>query len=143
MRRGRPMKLTQKLIKEAYEYLKLGNSERTTAQAIGISWQTWENWKNRGEQDREAGKKSIFSTFLTTIKKAQAEAIARNVLVIEKAAREGTWQAAAWWLERRYPEEWGKREKIDLKGEQIKITILPVGSEEEGEENGNKENQGE
>ncbi len=28
---------------------------------------------------------------------------------IQKAAADGNWQAAAWWLERRYPADWGRR----------------------------------
>ena len=28
--------------------------------------------------------------------------------MIEQAAKDGTWQAAAWKLERRYPQEYGK-----------------------------------
>ena len=38
----------------------------------------------------------------------------RNIGLIQKAA-EKTWQASAWWLERRYNEEYGKRERIDMK----------------------------
>ena len=33
--------------------------------------------------------------------------------LIAKAAGEGNWQAAAWWLERRFPERWGRRERVD------------------------------
>ena len=32
--------------------------------------------------------------------------MARNVALIMKAAQGGTWQAAAWWLERRHPTDW-------------------------------------
>lgn len=43
-----------------------------------------------------------------TLKKARAEAIVRNVALIQKAAKAGAWQAAAWWLERVVPEQFGK-----------------------------------
>jgi hypothetical protein len=32
--------------------------------------------------------------------------------VIAEAARGGTWQAAAWWLERRRSERWARREPV-------------------------------
>lgn len=33
------------------------------------------------------------------------------VAVVEDAAREGSWNAAAWLLERKWPERWAKRAK--------------------------------
>jgi hypothetical protein len=49
--------------------------------------------------------------FLAAVKKAQADAVAANVQLIQIAAREGTWQAAAWWLERRHPDQYGSDRK--------------------------------
>lgn len=43
------------------------------------------------------------------LKKARAEAIVRNVTYIQKAASDGSWQAAAWWLERAVPETYSKK----------------------------------
>ena len=43
------------------------------------------------------------------IEQAEAVAIRDRLAVITKAADSGTWQAAAWFLERRYPEQWGRR----------------------------------
>ena len=34
--------------------------------------------------------------------------------MIDNAAIDGTWQAAAWKLERRYPDEWGRRDRLEL-----------------------------
>ncbi len=36
----------------------------------------------------------------------------RDVAVIATAAKEN-WQAAAWRLERKFPERWGRRQKVD------------------------------
>jgi len=36
-----------------------------------------------------------------------AGAKAKQVALIHKAAMEGDWEAAAWWLEKNYPEEYG------------------------------------
>jgi len=50
------------------------------------------------------------------LKTARAEAIVRNVAAIQQAASNGTWQAAAWWLERAVSEKYGKSAN-DRRGE--------------------------
>jgi hypothetical protein len=47
-----------------------------------------------------------FRAFLAALKKAKAQAVVRMVGRIDRAAGEH-WQAAAWFLERRRPEDWG------------------------------------
>ena len=37
---------------------------------------------------------------------------AELVAVVENAAREGSWNAAAWLLERRYRTRWGKKQPV-------------------------------
>jgi hypothetical protein len=54
--------------------------------------------------------------FSDAVERAVAEAEARDVALIARAA-EKNWQAAAWRLERRAPARWGRREQIDLKHE--------------------------
>jgi hypothetical protein len=51
-----------------------------------------------------------FAAFLARLEKADAEAEAKAVKVIVDAAQDGTWRAAAWWLERRRPDRWARRE---------------------------------
>lgn len=41
--------------------------------------------------------------------KARAEAIVRAVAQIQKAANQGDWKAAAWWLERSMPTVYGQK----------------------------------
>jgi len=40
----------------------------------------------------------------------------RNVAIIETAAPRN-WQAAAWWLERKNYDRWGRKERTELVGE--------------------------
>lgn len=42
------------------------------------------------------------------LRKARADAVVRNVALIQKAATNGNWQAAAWWLERSVPDQYAK-----------------------------------
>ena len=50
------------------------------------------------------------------INNARAEAETRNVFLIQKAAKDGTWQAAAWWLERTSPKRWGRFVRTEISG---------------------------
>lgn len=52
--------------------------------------------------------------FLDAVESARAEAQLRNVMIIQKAANEGTWQAAAWYLERTNPRKWGRHETVEI-----------------------------
>lgn len=48
------------------------------------------------------------ASFADAVKEAEARGVMGWLAKIEKAANEGTWQAAAWKLERRYPEQYGR-----------------------------------
>jgi hypothetical protein len=52
--------------------------------------------------------------FAAEVEKAEADAITRAMAQIQRAAAQGTWQAAAWFLERRYPADYGQRARIDV-----------------------------
>lgn len=73
------------------------------AGSVGISRQTLWEWISRGEA-AEPGDEP-FVTFLTRFKKAQADFCqARFGTILEHS--EKTWTAAAWMLERLYPDEY-------------------------------------
>jgi hypothetical protein len=68
----------------------------------------------------------VFLQFLQRVEQARAEAIAKKVAVIAKSGNDGDWRAAAWWLERQVPEEFGKTEKFEIggnNGDPIKIQV--------------------
>ena len=54
--------------------------------------------------------------FLDAVEKARADAVIRNVGIIQSAAQDGQWQAAAWYLERTNPRKWGRHETVELTG---------------------------
>lgn len=124
---GRKSKLTEELIETASKLISAGNYQKHVAQYLNLSEETWYRWLREGER----GKSGLKRQFYESIKKAEAEAIARNVALIQKAAQEGNWQAAAWWLERKFPEEWGRnRLDIHTEGDTI-IRIVEVGENTE------------
>lgn len=66
------------------------------------------------------------------VTKARAEAIIRAVAQIQKAAHQGDWKAAAWWLERNVPDYQGKGRAVLItcdyvcpEGHQVTLTQLP------------------
>lgn len=54
-------------------------------------------------------------TLVTAIENAEAEAEATYTALVAQAAMEPkNWTAAAWWLERRRPDDYGRRERVDI-----------------------------
>ena len=107
-------KLTKELIEKAVKIVERGNYYKVAIDVLGISEHTWYEWMRQGEVDTNKGVNSLMAQFFQSIKKAEATAIDRNLSIIQKAAMEGNWQASAWYLERKYPEQWGKRDNVNL-----------------------------
>jgi len=120
---GQKTKLTPELQAEIVKYIQAGNYARHACLAVGISERTYYNWIEWGEE-RQSG---VYFQFMQAIKKAEAQAVARNVAVIQKAAID-TWQAAAWWLERTQYEHFGRKDKHDITsgGEKLQAPVVRV-----------------
>jgi transposase len=86
--------------------LRSGNTRRAAAAYAQIDHATFYRWI-----DADA-------TFRDAVEKAEADAEARAVAIVVKAAQMGTWQAAAWWLERRRRNEFALQQKVELSGPQ-------------------------
>ena len=126
----RKPKLTEKMIETAEKLIAAGNYQRHVAQYLGIDESTWYRWLQKGER---AQQNSLYGKLYKAVKKAEAEAVARNVTIIQKAAQD-TWQAAAWWLERKCPEEWGRKERVNIGSDSdMRIEIIKVDNKEGSE----------
>ena len=90
------MKRTPEIEARITELIATGCTYAEAAAAAGIHRDTFRVWRRD-------------PAFSVIIKKAEAEACARMVATVTKAA-EKTWQAAAWWLERKYPARYAKRD---------------------------------
>jgi hypothetical protein len=101
-RTGRPSKCSPERVEAILAMLRAGNTRSAAAAAAGVDRSQLWRWMARD------------ATFRNAIEKAEAEAKLRFVGQIDRAVTDGTWQAAAWWLERRRPDAWGKRERVDL-----------------------------
>ena len=106
-------KLNSELTKNICENIKNGIPFKYACKLCGISKSTFYNWYNKGKKADEG----IFKEFYDEVENAKAEAVKYNVDIIRNAAENGYWRAAAWWLERTCPEEFGvkKEVKADVK----------------------------
>lgn len=133
---GRPTKLTPEIQERICQAIRTGNTRKDAAAYAGVSERAMAYWQARGRRR----KKGRYFQFLQALQKADADAICRNVAVIQKATQGGTvvsrktitrkdgsvevsetfsepqWTAAAWWLERRRPDDYGKRERHEHTG---------------------------
>lgn len=108
---ARPTKLNAEIQTRIVAFLGAGAYVETAACAAGVSKQTLYTWLRRGaDGDRR------YAGFLDAVEKAQSEADLRDLKTIREAAQSGIWQAAAWRLERRHPEQWGRR-RVEVTGE--------------------------
>lgn len=133
MKVGRKTKLTEKMIEEIAKHIELGMINKDVAQLVGISETTFYNWMNEGENSKDDN--NIFRKFYLKVKEAEAKAIKRNLAIIQRAANEGNWQAAAWFLERKRPEDWGRKERVNINADDgITIKVEKVEGREEKED---------
>jgi len=112
---------TDSVIDRIVECVRLGLSKKDAALHLGISTESLNAWLRRGGVERrhiDSGKKprkreSAFLKLLLAYEKATSDFQLDRLRLIDGAAREGAWQAAAWTLERRLPEQWGKQ-RLDI-----------------------------
>lgn len=111
---GRPSELTPAMIAEAHRYIQTCLYVESLPALLGISKATFYSWLKRGAKEQRrvsnGGKpkedERTYAEFLDAIKKGRALGELEDLEVIKKASK-ACWQAAAWRLERRFPEKWG------------------------------------
>ena len=129
---GRKCKLTPELQAEMEQLFATGVTIKTACDYVGISQKTYETWMNKGQ----TAKSGQFFDFYGAIKKAQSVPLTESVAIVRKAARPlfrdvynkdgnvvgkelvngGSWQAAAWILERKDPANYAKRTYLKVEG---------------------------
>ena len=116
---GRPPKISEEITEKIMVYIRSGAYVETACVACGVVKQTFYNWlkiANAARVKIEAGesvtrKERECVKFLDALEKAMAEAEMIDVMTIRKASAEN-WQAAAWRLERKFPDKWGRRDTV-------------------------------
>lgn len=97
---GRPPKYNEERVTTILNAISSGNTRKCAAGLAGVTETTLYEW---------AGE---YPEFSEALEKADAEAEQGMVSRVKAAADDGTWTAAAWWLERRRNEEWGRKDTV-------------------------------
>lgn len=103
MTRGARPKLDAVSLDRALKLKRMGASNKDIAAAIGVHPSTFSTWVNHPKTDNQR-------KLSKGLKKSEADYKNSVLALILKAAQEGSWQAAAWILERKYPEEYARRD---------------------------------
>lgn len=101
---GRPSKLTPEVEDKLLTALRAGNFRGPSAFYAGVSMRALQEWMAAGKRDP----KSDFGRLRALVLQAEKGAEIAHVANIAKAAREGDWKAAAWWLERKASARWAR-----------------------------------
>ena len=109
---GRPSKLTPETAQKICAAIAAGNYLEVAAAHGGIVYGTLNTWVRKGA----AASSGQYREFFEAVKRAEADAEMLRIARISKAGSEGNWQADAWYLERRYPDRWGRRTEVSGPG---------------------------
>ena len=101
---ARPTKLTPDVQERICQAIQLGATYVLSAQYGGVSYDAFNDWMNKGQVATSGANYQFYHA----VKAAEARGVIGWLAKIEKEASEGSWQAAAWKLERRYPSEYGR-----------------------------------
>lgn len=97
------------------ERVRAGQYPEQAAASVGVGRSTFYRWKSLGEDRVEHGKirraRAEYRSFAEALARAEAEGEMVHIAHVSKAAS-SDWRAAAWFLERRAPARWRKRDSL-------------------------------
>ena len=121
-------KCTPEMIANIARYIENGCNDIDTCNLVGIDRTTFYNWINKGEKGEEP-----YSTFTTEIAQARPKFKLYHEQNINKLAANSEndnvkLNASQFMLERRFPDEYGRRERREItgaEGQPIAIAVFP------------------
>lgn len=126
-------RLTPSVRERILTALRAGNSRMVAMQYGGIPQGTWHGWMQRADP-AHPNFAPRYAEFKAEIELAETDAEVRAVNAIMRAGLvNGDTKSLQWWLERRHPDRWGRRDRLALSGPndgpvQVQATYLDLGS---------------
>ena len=120
---ARRSKLSKETIDAAIDLISKGHYDSTVYNFLGISHSTWYNWMKEGEKLQKGKKSEVYTNpatkellvyFVSAVREAKAHAEMEALQDIKLASKKGPqyWKAAAYFLEKKFPERWRKNRKV-------------------------------
>jgi hypothetical protein len=137
---GRPLVLTETIIKKTYEIMRAGNYRPVAARLLQIEWTTWTDWRTAGEKlskglavggvDPTLMTKSqkLYLKFYQAVVTGEAEAEAEALSLVRTASFDN-WQAAAWYLARKHPEKWSEKQRVEHTGLPDRPVVVQIANQ--------------
>ena len=97
--------LTSELQETMVKLLEDGVQVKHACEYVRISEGCYYNWFKRGEKEG----KGIYYEFMKSCSEARAKSARHAIVMIRKATLKD-WRAAAWFLERAFPKQWGPQD---------------------------------
>jgi len=101
-------KLTPEVQEKILLHLRVGAYMETAAACAGISKDTLYEWLRKGANGQKP-----YAEFADKVHRAVAESESRDLATVLKASQK-QWTAAAWRLERRFPEKYGRNDRVKV-----------------------------
>lgn len=109
-RRGRPSLLTASKQRVILSAIERGLSYKQASALAGISYDSFNRWRKQGMSPEATPE---IRDFCNQLEASQARGADSLLATINDACKKGSWKAAAWMLERRFPENWDRSRKED------------------------------
>lgn len=102
---GARTKFTPDRVERLLQGIRVGSTYELACKFAGISYSAFRSWMRDAEQK---GEESEYFEFHAQVEEAEGAAAMRWLGSVEKAAKVD-WRAAVWKLERRYPDDYGRK----------------------------------
>src|SRR5215211_1180929 len=122
---GRPTKLDRARMEGIPQAIRDGNTWENAARLNKIGYRTIHEWRSRGRVDLENDVDSPYAELVAACDAAEAEFEDELIQIVREAGKQDrrNWAAAMTFLERRYPDRYGRRDTLNVDAENPLVTL--------------------